>query len=57
MRTFFNHTWRVIVATILLFILWGFSMSISESIIPSGLKMPDAPEAAPFYPGGRSNER
>jgi hypothetical protein len=45
MKTIFNHTWRVIVASILLFFIWGISMSISESIIPSGLKMPDAPEA------------
>lgn len=45
MKTFFNHSWRVIAATFLLFIIWGISMSISESIIPSGLKMPDAPEA------------
>jgi hypothetical protein len=45
MKTFFNHSWRVIIATILLFFIWGISMSISESIIPSGLKMPDAPES------------
>ena len=45
MKTFFDHTWRVIVATIALYIIWVFSMTITESIIPSGLKMPDAPEA------------
>lgn len=45
MKTFFDHSWRVIVASITLYIIWAFSMSISESIIPSGLEMPDAPEA------------
>ena len=45
MRSFFNHTWRVVIATIALYFIWALSMSISESIIPSGLKMPDAPEA------------
>ena len=45
MKTFFDHTWRVIVGTIALYIIWIVSMTLSESIIPSGLKTPDAPEA------------
>src|SRR5210317_2449680 len=45
MKTFFDHSWRVIVGTITLYIIWIFSMTLSESIIPSGFKTPDAPEA------------
>jgi hypothetical protein len=44
MKTFFDHTWRILVATIALYIIWITSMAIAESIITSGLKTPEGAE-------------
>ena len=44
MKTFLNHSWRIIVSTISLYIIWILSMSVAGSIIPSGLQTVEGQE-------------
>jgi hypothetical protein len=44
MKIILDHSWRVILSSVALYITWIISMTISEGIIPSGLKTPEAAE-------------
>jgi hypothetical protein len=45
MKTIIDHSWRVILSSIVLYIVWILSMTLSENIIPSGLQVPEASPA------------
>lgn len=45
MKTIINHIWRVLTASIALYIIWIISMTIAGIFVVSGLETPDAPES------------